>query len=224
MPRSQRGTGAGAGGRPGIRPGRLAAVGGGAAIAAVLLWGHPWAPSFLGLAWLMHGVALGEIWRRRALPPFPAGVGRLGGLLGVAPAYGVVLGLAWVRAWPSRSDDDSPTAYLVDRWAFAHAEPEPGQAVWIGDAAEAPVRGVAHIVARPGETWPEPGGPGIVIPKGSYLVRPHGPSPVSDEAPRRVPARAILGRVWARAWPAWSRGAVRDRGPGPRRGAGAVVR
>src|SRR4051794_36258053 len=118
-------------------------------------WGTWWGALILALAIATHVVAAADVIRQGAFPGFGRWVPWVAAGFGVGlGGYGPALALAVGLAWPVT---DRADGYLVNRWAFHHAEPWAGVWVWLA-ASEGRAPWIGRVVATPGQTVEWAGG------------------------------------------------------------------
>jgi len=195
----------------------------------LMAWGTWGGLALLAFAFGAHVTSTVDVIRQAAFPGFGRLVPWASASFGLGlGCYAPALAVASVLAWPAMKPGDG---YLVDRRAFLHREPAPGEWAWVrpddGGAAR-----VARVIATAGQAvaWaedrlrvggqPVPGGrelagwrPGELafdVPEGFVLVTAEAATPGGPAAGGRcglqlVPRRQVAGRAWARLYPIWAR-------------------
>jgi hypothetical protein len=193
-------------------------------------WGTWLSHGFLIFAFLTHVTSTTDALWQGAFPVFP----RRRAVILTSAALGLAMYLptTWalsVIAWPGFSPDSTGSGYLVNCWAYRHAEPHQGDWIWL----RLPPSGQPHagaVVAVSGQEvewtgtkWQVDGHECILnsyprstpwpqvcrfqVPKNQVLVEPEddgASTPTAGSLVLVTPDR-IIGRAWAKFYP------VRDR-------------
>jgi hypothetical protein len=197
---------------------------------ALFAWGTWLGWVFLGIAIVWHLVSAQDALRQRAFPAFSERIAlsALGLTIGLT-VYLPLSALLWFCAWPARADRVSDAGYLVNRLAYRHDDPVPGQWIWIRSApSRTPTSGQVLAVGGqevectgrrwrvdgrevqlpfPGPATDYPDGWRFQVPEGHVLIGPATVGAKSEfPSPLLIVARdQIIGRAWARYYPLWDR-------------------
>lgn len=197
--------------------------------AALVYWGQTIGWGFLAFAYLTHAVSCLDALRQNSFPFFPriAAISATLGGLGLL-VYAPLLSVLSLYAWIGGIADHSGACYLVNRLAYRHHEPVPGQWIWL----RAPRRGLsqaARVVAIAGQEvewtgrkwrvdgrflevnsqrrspiFPEPWK--FRVPDHHVVVDPETEEGTVFSPPLMIVGREeIVGRAWARYYPLWDR-------------------
>jgi hypothetical protein len=203
-------------------------------LVAILTWGTIVGLGVLAFAFATHVFSAVEAIRRNSFPGFGRLVPSLTASAGLGVAcYAPALAMASVYAWPIVIDDRPREGYLVNRWAYRHEGPVPGETVWLG-AKPGGRSKVARIIANAGQRveWaghvfrvddqvvedrPIPQTEALAelkltVPEGHVLVvYPLNPRQTGGPTDgwEIVERKEIRGRAWARSYPIWDRGLLR---------------
>lgn len=214
-------------GRAGVLLGSyLSAIGVG-----LFAWGTLAGSAMLAFAFCSHVVSAADVVRQRAFPGFGRWVPVVSASAGLGLGYAPLLGSLWMVAWPEERGDAPGVGYLVNRWAYHRAHPEPGDRVWYECPDQAGPR-IGMVVARHGQEaeWFE----GQIVVEGQPLVAPRSVQTLDggwthlilrvpagyllvaattdesdgqkkDEGPILIESSCVRGRVWAQHAPIWER-------------------
>lgn len=191
-------------------------------------WGTPAGLAMLAFAFLTHVVATADVVRQRAFPGFGRWVPMISASAGLGLGYAPFLGSLLMIAWPGERAEAPSEGYLINLWAYRHADPESGHWVWYRHRDESR-RSVGRVLARSGQEaeWREgrlqvdgqqvevplavrasdPAWTHLVlrVPAGSVLVAPLEADGSDADGPVLVDSAKVWGRVWARYSPVWDR-------------------
>jgi hypothetical protein len=206
----------------------------GSFVFALLVWLWTWGTwlsfAILTLAYITHVASTMDALRQTSFPAFrrAKAVFLTSGALGLM-MYVPVHCTLFVVAWPGFSSDATQSGYLVNCWAYRHAEPLQGDWIWL----RLPSTGLPHageVVAVSGQEvewtgskWQVDGHECILkyfpnltawpqvcrfqVPKNQVLVEPqdNGGVTAASASLVLVSSDRIIGRAWAKFYP------VRDR-------------
>ena len=211
---------------------RAAALGGtyaAAMLVGLFAWGSRLGLVMLALAFLAHVSSAADVIRQGAFPGFGRWVPTVSAGFGLGlGCYAPALALGAVLAWPEGPVGREHERYAINRCAFLHADPEPGDWVWY-HAPEGGGFGVGRVVARGGHSvewspdslrvdgqplswtpFAAEGGPldlSMTVPDDQILLAPMAGTPgaTSSCGLLLVSRNGVVGRPWARLYPVWTR-------------------
>lgn len=118
----------------------------------VWCWGSPLSFVMLACAYALHSISTVDAFRQWAFPGFGRVATAISGpaalaLGGYVPAVALAMGMASPEVWSIAPSE----RYLVNRWAYRSADPNPGQSIWftpdVGAAAQ-----LGRVVAGAGSS------------------------------------------------------------------------
>jgi hypothetical protein len=192
-------------------------------------WGTPPGWAFLAFAAATHVVSAADAIRQAAFPGYGRWAPTISASAGLGLAYVPALVVVSNLAWPVAPSAEARQGFLVNRWAYLEAPPEPGQWVHYRGPAPGVGQGIGRLRARSGAEvewidgrlrvggqdvdWlpPDAASPtlqGLLlkVPEGHVLVEPLDPAAGPWLV---VPEEAIRGRAWAQHEPIWARRLLR---------------
>ncbi len=191
-------------------------------------WGTWTGVALLAFAYLTHVMSASDAIRQWAFPGFGPWLPTVSASAGLAVGcYAPMILLGSLVAWPGLRGGPAQEGYLVNRWSYLGADPEPGAHVWLGGDHRGAGHRVAEMLATPGEDveWDghslrlngrrvslvpfppgqSPRGLAFKVPADRFLIAFQPDDAAGSRAWELVPKGRVEGRAWAQLYPVWSR-------------------
>ncbi|WP_435010125.1 S26 family signal peptidase [Tundrisphaera lichenicola] len=205
-----------------------------ALVVGIDAWGTLLGLILIAFAFATHAYSAADAIRQHAFPGFGRVVPSVTASAGLgAFCYAPALAMASALAWPIVPEERSREGFLINLWAYARQEPQPGETVWLRPSKGTRPK-MARIVAGPGQrvewsnrvlrvdgspvdgsrfsTIDSPWEMKMEIPP-DYILVSLGMQPLNSPP---VPGNweiihrgEVRGRAWARSYPFWKRGLLR---------------
>lgn len=198
----------------------IAAVGVG-----LFAWGDLISVVVLTFAFSTHVVSASDALRQAAFPGHGRWVPLVSATAGLGIGYVPVVGALWLLAWPGTLAETDREGFLIDRSAYRHRLPRPGDWVWLdrldrsgGELARVWGTEFQELERRDGRLWADgrlaswqpPLAPRALthfrlnVPRGHVLIERLSAG-LEGRGLALVAQDEIAGRAWAQYRPIWSR-------------------